>query len=335
MSGRQEPRPAGTIRHAVVAGGSGAVGDLFTALLAAAGAEVRVADPLAPAALPPGAHWVEGDITAPSGALRAELARTDLLLLAVPEPVALGALPALDGVLAEGALLADTLSVKGRVATAAGRLQGRRQTVGLNPMFAPSLGLRGRPVAAVVLHDGPLVRDLLGLVAAGGGRVVEMDADRHDRLAAASQVLTHATVLAFGHALAELGADIEELAAVAPPPHAALLGLLARIASGTPEVYWDIQSANPLADRAREALGHGVDGLRRIVADGGEADFERYLHNLSDVFGTRLPDFRDLCAEMFAHLPTPAAATGPAGPAGPTGPVPVSVPVPVSEENHV
>ncbi|MGW7236852.1 prephenate dehydrogenase/arogenate dehydrogenase family protein [Streptomyces sp. NPDC054804] len=296
------------IRRCVVAGGSGAVGRLFTEVLADAGLDVCAADPEAPGTARPGVRLLKGDITAPDDTLRAELAACDLLVLAVPEPVALDAVGALAGVLPRRALLADTLSVKSRIADAVTARLSEHQAVGLNPMFAPALGLPGRPVAAVVLRDGPLVEELLGLVADGGARVVRMDAERHDRLAAVSQALTHATVLAFGHALAELGADIAELAAVAPPPHTTLLALLARVASGTPEVYWDIQSANPYAGSAREALAHGVDRLRDLARDGEERDFERHLHQLSGVFGDRLAHFGDVCAGLFAQLPAASPA---------------------------
>ncbi|XGU19707.1 hypothetical protein ACETU7_34505 [Rhodococcus sp. 3Y1] len=72
-------------------------------------------------------------------------------------------------------------------------------------MFRPSLGPRGRAVIAVPYVGGPQSDRFLDIVRSWGASVAVMDADRHDRLAAATQVLTHASVLAFGVALAELG----------------------------------------------------------------------------------------------------------------------------------
>ncbi|MDX8148910.1 prephenate dehydrogenase dimerization domain-containing protein [Lentzea sp. BCCO 10_0061] len=273
---------------------------MFTEVLARAGVSVCVVDPSPPAATPPGVRWVDGDIRAPGDAVRAEVSRAELLLLAVPEPVAVAAVPVLADLLPEKALLADTLSVKERMATA---LRGfpDRQAVSLNPMFAPALGMRGRPVVSVVFHDGPLVDELLELVGESGGRVVRMEALQHDRLAAISQALTHATVLAFGHALHTLDADVEELIAVAPPPHATLLALLARIASGTPEVYWDVQSGNPLVSDAHDALAGGVEHVRNIVRSSNGADFERLLLDVGDVLGGRLQYLQGMCAQLFAN----------------------------------
>lgn len=303
MGDAETATPPGGIRRAVVAGGSGAIGRMFTELLVGSGVSVCVVDPQPPASTQPGVRWIAGDIRAPGegegDGVGAELARVDLLLLAVPEPVAVAAVPALMDVLPARALLADTLSVKGRMATAVRGYHGR-QAVSVNPMFAPALGMRGRPVAAVTLHDGPLVDELLALVEAHGGRVVHMDAARHDRLAAVSQALTHATVLAFGHALRTLDADVDQLIAVAPPPHATLLALLARISSGVPEVYWDVQSGNPLTADVHEALARGVEHLRNVVGSGDAAAFEGLLSDVAGVLGDRSRSLEDICAQMFA-----------------------------------
>lgn len=273
----------------VVAGGAGAVGTLFVELLTAAGAEVHVADSAAGA-----------DITAADALLTAELAAADVVVLAVPETVALQALGPVTAALSPGALLVDTLSVKSRYAAAAAAVRSDVELLGLNPMFAPSLGFPDRPVAAAELNGGgPRTEELLNLLTGAGARVVRVTADRHDRLAAATQALTHAAVLSFGAALAELDVTVDELAALAPPPHATLLALLARIAGGTSEVYWDVQSANPFAETARDALRAGTATLAAAVG-AGEAEFTDLLSALRAVLGDHLPEYGAFCARMFA-----------------------------------
>ncbi|MFE7675707.1 prephenate dehydrogenase dimerization domain-containing protein [Streptomyces albidoflavus] len=250
---------------------------------------------------------MKSDITAPDEAVRIKLCAADVILLAVPEGVALSALPALVGFVRSDVLFVETLSVKSSFNEAVRRVAPGHQALGLNPMFAPALGLPGRPVAAVVHHDGPLVHPLLEQVRRGGGRVVTVKASEHDRLTAASQALTHAAVLAFGTALAELDVDIETLHALAPPPHSAMLALLARILSGSPEVYWDIQAGNPLALEARRALSSGIRQLDDVVAPRfpptGEADFARALDRIRNVLGGRLGDYSQLCTSLFTRLP--------------------------------
>ncbi|MFF7968013.1 prephenate dehydrogenase/arogenate dehydrogenase family protein [Streptomyces sp. NPDC007903] len=287
-------------RRAVVVGGAGAVGRLFTERLLGAGAEVTVVDP-ADAPVLGAARRTRGDITDPGPALTAELGRADLVVLAVPEPVALAALPGLAGALAPGAVLADTLSVKQAVTRAVREHAPGVQAVGLNPMFAPALGFAGRPVAAVVVHDGPGVVALLALIQEWGATVVRVDAAEHDRLAAASQALTHAAVLGFGLALTGTGVSAADLRPIAPPPATTLLALLARVASGTPEVYWDVQHANAEAGAVRKALAEAVHRVADTVEHGTEADFAALLGELRAYLGDDLAHHRDTCARLFAQ----------------------------------
>jgi 4-amino-4-deoxyprephenate dehydrogenase len=279
-------------RFAIV-GGDGAVGRLFVDALASddAGHEVAIVDR---AAAPP------LDARRPSHALTDALARADCVLLAVPEAVALEALPHVLAALRPGALLADTLSVKSPfVAAAVERAAGRDlELLSLNPMFAPALGLDGRAVLAVEVTPGPRSDALLTLLRERATVVTVADADAHDRMAAALQVAAHASVIGFGLALAQLDADLDALLAVAPPPFVALLALLARIADGSPETYADIQLANPFAAEARAAL---TDGLAQLdAAAGGErpADVKALLARLHALLG----DAREPLAEQAAAL---------------------------------
>lgn len=211
------------------------------------------------------------------------------------------------GTLRPDALLVDTVSVKSTVvpalhATAA--IAGDIEALSLNPMFAPALGFAGHPVASVVVRGGGRGRALHDLIEQWGARVVSVTADQHDRLAAAAQALTHAAVIAFGAALAELDVDIADLDRIAPPPHTALLALLARIASGAPEVYWDVQAANPYAPAARRALSRGVSQLEGVVSDGDPAAFGDLLDGLCGVLGPLRGAYRERSAKALRAMTT-------------------------------
>ncbi|WP_208545336.1 prephenate dehydrogenase/arogenate dehydrogenase family protein [Streptomyces sp. Tu 2975] len=289
----------------VVVGGAGAVGRMFSHWLVRSGVAVTWLDLDAAGAGAGGVDGVRvvaGDVRRPGPEAVAVLAAADVVVLAVPEPVAWEAVEVLAPVMRPGAVLADTLSVKSRIAGRLRRAAPGLQAVGLNPMFAPSLGLQGRPVAAAVVTDGPGVRALVELVAQWGARVVEMPAEQHDALTAVQQAATHAAVLAFGLGLGELSADVGALRDSAPPPHLAMLALLARIAGGTPEVYFDIQAANPGAPAARQALGRGLVRLGQAVEAGDEETFEALFAELRGVLGEHGAPLEELCARMFTAL---------------------------------
>lgn len=296
---------APTIGRVVVAGGSGAVGSLFAERLHESGNDVVIVDRAVPAPTQNVARFVRGDISDP-GAEVADVVRTaDAVLLATPEPVALVAIGRLVGTLRPDALIVDTLSVKSTVVPAlhaVTMIAGESEACSLNPMFAPSLGFAGHPVASVVVRDGRRGRALRELIEHWGARVVNVSADEHDRLAAAAQALTHAAVIGFGAALAELDVDIADLDRIAPPPHTALLSLLARIASGAPEVYWDVQAANPHAPAARRALARGVSQLSDVVEDGDAKAFGDLLDRLCGVLGPLRGSYRERSAKALRAI---------------------------------
>jgi prephenate dehydrogenase len=285
-------------KRCVVVGGAGAVGSMFVELLRDAGADVCVVDlDGRDRPVPDGVRFRRADITQVADGLATELGAADVVVLAVPEQVALAALPGLAEAVRPGSVLAETLTVKSEFARAAASIDGV-SILGLNPMFAPALGFEGRPVAAVVVRDGPGVAPLLELIGRRGGHVVPVSAETHDRLAAATQVLTHAAVLVFGFALADLGLPAAELRALAPPPHAMLLGLLARICAGTPEVYWDVQAGNPFAWEARDAPAGSLRRLADLI-EGGQEEFAAALGELRAFLGDDLEHHLQACVRAF------------------------------------
>lgn len=289
-------------RASVVVGGSGAVGQLLADHLRGGGDTVVVVDSRPPVR-PSTDRIVIGDILAPTPEMTAALTAADLIVLAVPEGAAVGAVRTLSGHLRADTLVVDTLSVKSRFHTALQQCaRPPCQALGINPMFAPSLGIRGRPVAATIYRDGPLVPQFLRSLTEWGAKVVTLSAERHDRLVAATQALTHAAVLAFGMALSELDVSEDELFATAPPPHAVSLALLARVGHGVPEVYWDIQSGNPHARKARALLSSAVSSLSDVVEHGSESDFAELMRKASSPLGERAEYYQNLCASLFYRL---------------------------------
>lgn len=289
--------------HCAIVGGNGAVGRLFAGVLHESGAKVTAVDrDAAPhPGLPASAAYACTDATAGSLQLSRALAGANAVVLAVPEAVALDALPHVLACLRPGALVADTLSVKSPyVAAAIGPAAAAGvELLSLNPMFAPDLGLAGRTVLAVEVAGGPRSDALLAVLRSHGGSVVALgDAAAHDRLTAALQVAPHAALIGLGLALEHLGGDLDTLLAAAPPPLQALLALVARVASGAPETYADIQRANPFAAEARAALAGGLAWLDE--AAGAEDAAE--LHALLGRVGGMLGDERERLAARSTGL---------------------------------
>jgi 4-amino-4-deoxyprephenate dehydrogenase len=260
----------------VVAGSNGGFGRLLAPLLAEVSAAVVGVD-LAPEPDGTGglARYLAADVARPSDELLAAVREASVLLLCVPEDAALQAIERLAGELPPGGLLVDTLSVKTPVAEAVERFRGDVEVLSLNPLFAPDLGLAGRSVAAVRLRPGPRSDAFLALLAERGAEVSVLSAAEHDRQAAATQVATHAVLLALGLFLEH--SSYAPSPALAPPPHWALLSLLARVVTNDPETYRRIQLDNPHAAAVRDELARNLRELDERI---------REPHGLDELFAS-------------------------------------------------
>jgi prephenate dehydrogenase len=296
-------RARAPVINAVILGGNGAIGSLFCSMLAGERIAATAIDVSpAPTAGRQDIGYVSADVRAMSAEARRALAAADWVIAALPEAVLLETWETILGNLKQDALFVDTLSVKLPFMNAvAGRLPARIEVVSINPMFAPALGFQGQSVAVVEVRRAGHADHFLELLQKWGASLQMLSAEQHDRYAALLQTVTHAAILAFGLALRRLDYDLETVLPVMTPPHRAMLALLARILSASPEVYWDIQVQNPCAPEARQALESGLQELSRLIDGGDQRGFLRLLDELRDLFGAKqLDNFNRHSTSMLA-----------------------------------
>lgn len=288
---------AASARHAVVVG-AGAVGALFAHALAGDGVQVTMLDRTAHPSGP--FPVIECDATSLTVRAIAHLDRADIVVMSLPEKVSIAAVSTIASAVRPDALIVDTSSVKTGFADEARRLPpGSAEIVGVNPMFAPSLGFQGRPVAVVSIRPGPRGTGFTDRLRSWGSQVVELTAQEHDALTAQTQALTHLSVLAYALTLARAGTSVGDLVESAPPPCRSLLALAARILGGSPEVYWDIQIQNPGADELRQGLADSLAELSKIIANDDFSAFADLRAELIGYLEPELDTLSDDCAQMF------------------------------------
>jgi prephenate dehydrogenase len=266
--------------HRIVIVGGGSVGALLATNLTGAGAVVTVLDkaPQAMPGLPDGVVYLCADALNGLPDVAPAIRDADAVIIALPEQIALEALPTVTASMRERALLVDTLSVKSGIAEAVRRLAPPLEVFSINPMFGPSLGFGGHAVLAVEIAGGPLTAEMTRLLESWGADVVRCSVAEHDEATASVQVLTHAAIIGFGLALADLDGDIGLLMRAATPPFDVLVALLSRVSSGTGATYSEIQIEHPHAVRARDALRRGQERL----AEAAEADSPEMLADALD-----------------------------------------------------
>lgn len=295
-------KPYLPVISAVVLGGNGALGALFCAKFAGDGIATTSIDVApAPAARPRNVVYVDSDVRALSGDAKRILSEADWVVAALPEGVLLETWQGIVSLLKQGALFVDTLSVKLPLVTAmTGRLPRTIEQLSINPMFAPSLDFANQSVAVIEASRAVQADRFLRLMQQWGATLHMLSAEQHDRCAAALQTATHAAILAFGLAMRRLDYDVEAMLPVMTPPHRALLSLLARMLSASPEVYWDIQTHNTFAADARQSLAEGLRELTAAVEGGDQDRFRRLLADLQAMLGAeRLAELNEYSTRMF------------------------------------
>jgi prephenate dehydrogenase len=218
------------------------------------------------------------------------------VVVCLPEDVALEAIRKVAPFLPKGSLLVDTLSVKAQV-FAAMKAPRSFEWLGINPLFAPDLGLSGQRVAAVGI-TGLRSEWFLGVLRERGAHILHMTTQEHDRASARAQALTHAALLSFGGALHKLDYKAAD-AAFLTPPYRALLALLARILTNEHLVYWDVQAGNPEAGRARASLATAAREFEELIGAGNPDTFAQHLQGLRAMMGPELDRFSAEAAKLL------------------------------------
>jgi chorismate mutase/prephenate dehydrogenase len=258
----------GSGKRALVIGGRGKMGGWFAEFLASQGFRVAIADP---AGALPGfdivADWQTDDLD------------FDLIVLATP----LGATADLLQVLARRAprgLIFDLSSLKTPLRAGLDALvkAGCRVT-SLHPMFGPDTELlSGRHVIFIDLGDAAALAEAQELFAPTMAERVVMDLDEHDRLIAYILGLSHALNIAFFTALADSGEAAPRLARLSSTTFDAQLEVASRVAAESPELYFEIQSANEYGAGSLLALQTAVEQVVHAVRTKNQEQFTAIMN---------------------------------------------------------
>ena len=283
----------------LIVGGAGIVGRFIAGLLADAGHA-----PIIIAREPAGRAFdqrVMDALDLPEQAPEL-LQSVTTLVLALPEEVAVQVLRRYARLMPSLRLLVNTCSVQQPFQEHAAVLLTGVPSLGINPMFSPTLDCRARPVLLCERKPGAAGDWFAVLLERHGMRVTRMPPEEHDRTLAVCQTLPHAAVLAFAFAVQRSECDPAVLAALAPPPMQTLLALAARILHNPPQTYWDIQRHNRHGARQREYLASGLDLLHQFCRQDTPDAFTAELDAVRDWLGPGVTTHGRTCAQLFNLL---------------------------------
>lgn len=284
----------------IIVGGDGAVGRLFSSLLSGKCKNLAVMDISPPTERLSNVEYIRGDITA--DASLEQWQDFDVVVLSVPEDIAIRFISLASTHQIEKKCFIDTLSVKSVIVDHWRTISPRNEVLSINPMFGPSLGFKGQNVAYVDIKTGPNSKWFLNLMKEAHCHLVNLDAQTHDKYTAAIQAVTHTAILAFGLTLKKMAYDSAATKPLWTPLHKTMLAMLARIVSAEPEVYRDIQCSNPFASEARSLLLESMQDLDKLIASNNAEQFEQTFDQLSALLGETKEDLENHCGRIFSDL---------------------------------
>jgi chorismate mutase/prephenate dehydrogenase len=257
----------GSGRSALVIGGAGKMGRWFVEFLASQSYMVTVADP---------GGSVEG--FASLSDWRDSSLDHDLIVVATPLKLGNVVLQEL-AACRPRPIVFDIGSLKSplRSGITALRSAGCRVT-SIHPMFGPDTALlSGRHVIFVDLGCQEAIDEAQALFASTMAQRVVMSLDEHDRLIAYVLGLSHALNIVFFTALAGSGEAAPRLAQLSSTTYDAQVDVATKVASESPELYFEIQSLNDYGRESLQALRTAVEHLWQAVISGDEPKFKSMM----------------------------------------------------------
>ncbi|MCH9613714.1 MAG: T-protein [Chlamydiia bacterium] len=228
-----------------------------------------------------------------------ELAKKcDVVCISVPISVTVKVIEEIAPVMREEQLLFDLTSVKEKPCAAMAK--AKCHVIGVHPMFGPRVeDLEGQNVAYCPIRPGNFV-DLLEDVFEGA-KLIEISPEKHDRMMAMIQSMTHFSSLAFVGTMMREGLNVDELFEFATPVFRMQLMIAARVLSQSSELYADIKMENPYFDEVADTFEGAVEQLRGLVDDRDRAAYGEYFEKLGDFLGAA-KDKGNLVTQSFVEM---------------------------------
>ncbi|GIU24956.1 T-protein [Shewanella colwelliana] len=260
--------------HVVIVGGEGKLGGLFSQMLRLSGYQVKSLDK---------DDWQRAE---------AIFDGAGLVIVTVPISITCELIASKLGQLPESCILADLTSIKAKPLDAMLTVH-KGPVVGLHPMFGPDVGSLAKQVV-VVCHGRGLesYQWLMEQIKIWGARLVEADAQKHDKAMQLVQAMRHFSSFVYGLNLYREAADIDNLLQFSSPIYRLELAMVGRLFAQSPELYADIIYAQR---ESLTAIGDYLDNYSQaleLLKSGNRQGFIDQFEEVANWFGDFAPQFQ-------------------------------------------
>jgi prephenate dehydrogenase len=236
--------------HIGIVGGTGGIGRWFADFFRAAGHSVRTA----------------GRASAPD--IPAIARESDILIVSVPIDVTVEVIRQVGPHVRSDSLFMDLTSLKSEPLKAM-LASSSAEVIGCHPLFGPDVSsIAGQNVVLCPGRGRRWLDWITGLLREKGAGVVETTPERHDRMMAVVQGLTHLDTVVMGLTLRETGMDPNERESFSTPAFRARLKMIEKVFGGNPGLYASIIMGNPDVPDMIRRFEKNLLVLKELVARG-------------------------------------------------------------------
>ncbi len=251
-----------------IIGGTGKLGGLFKKIFEEEGFEVLVS-------------------SRSTSLSKEELIRkSDVIIISVPIESTVGVIREIVPFIGEGKLLMDLTSLK--VGPVEEMLKSKADVLGAHPLFAPSIeNLRGQTIILCPerIRNKALYQTIFSILEKRGANLIEMSPEKHDKMMAVIQGLTHFSAIVLCHSLKDIDFDIKKSLECTSPVYRLTLDMAGRILNQRPELYADISLLNPkTVDIVFQYIKSAESLFKKIEAKDRDG-FIRYFEEASQYLG--------------------------------------------------
>jgi prephenate dehydrogenase len=208
----------------------------------------------------------------------------DIIFLAVPISAVGDVMASVGQYLRRDALVMDISSVKSKPLSLMLKYS-QSEVIGLHPLFGPSaISFAGQTVFLCPVRTSLWISPLMIFLEKTGANVVEIDAEKHDRLMACVQTLRHFTLTALGRTLIEIGIDPERDTGFMGPWFGGLLEMLRHQSLQPAELYADLAIENEFAAETLKVFQKNFGELSILVSNSDRSGLANLIDEVAQTF---------------------------------------------------
>ncbi len=203
----------------------------------------------------------------------------DFVVLSVPNFAAPGFVSKVAPLMKKGALLMDFCSVKGGVCAEMEKFKSAGiELLSTHPMHGPRImSIDAQQVVLIPIQVGGKSKIVEEFFRSEGANIIFSNPKEHDEVLSIVQGLNHFSQFVSAGVLKELGVDLKRSLAFGSPNYNLFLSVVSRVVLQNPELYAQIQLANPLNERMRESFIKNTEKLAEICKKNDMGALEREI----------------------------------------------------------